>query len=101
MVPHESRGMTRNDVQASTRPSLRIIKGKGVGHARLLEILDRLEGSLEEPDARSSKARRGSGEMALPNLFWRNVEVVFYSRLAMIVSIGKGGVTRTGISICG
>ncbi len=48
--------------------------------------------------------------MAITNLFWRNVEMAsappplylnFYSRLAMIAkpSIGKVGVTRTGISI--
>ncbi len=41
MVPHESRGMTQNDAQASTRPYFpslceRIMKGKGVGRARLV-----------------------------------------------------------------
>ncbi len=47
-------------------------------------------------------ARGGSGDMAIPNLFWRNVEVVsappplylnFYRKLAMIAkpSVGKGG----------
>ncbi len=47
-------------------------------------------------------ARRGSGDMAISNLFWRNVEIVsatpplylnFYRKLAMIAkpSIGKGG----------
>ncbi len=37
MVPHESRGITRNDVQASTRPSFLppARADKGVGHARL------------------------------------------------------------------
>ncbi len=54
----------------------------------------------------------GSGDMAIQNLFWRNVEVVsappplylnFYRKFAIIAkpSIGKGGVTRIGISICG
>ncbi len=45
------------------------------------------------------KARRGSGDMAVPNLFWRNVEVVnalpplylnFYRKLAMIAEPLKG-----------
>ncbi len=48
--------------------------------------------------------------MAIPNLFWRNVEVAsappplylnFYCRLAMIAKpgIGKVGVTHAGISM--
>ncbi len=49
--------------------------------------------------------------MAVPNLFWRNVEVVsappplyqnFYRKLVMIAKQRwKGWLTRTGISICG
>ncbi len=54
-----------------------------------------------EPDPRSAQSG-GSGDMAIPNLFWRSVEVAsvppplylnFYRKLAMIAkpSVGKGG----------